>query len=146
MGRNVKSRGFPSRATLETRNIWVETGHSVYDREVGGSNPLSPTNNIQQTYGFQRLAAVSLVWPICEQILWAFFVAVTRSMLVSQWKVNSASTSQLMVSFYQKLESSRPKQEKAKALQAATLSLMKDNRYRHSFYWAAGFVLVGKNH
>ena len=36
---------------------------------------------------------------------WAFFVAGTRSMLVSQWKVNSASTSQLMVNFYQALES-----------------------------------------
>ena len=36
---------------------------------------------------------------------WAFFVAGTRSMLVSQWKVNSASTSQLMVNFYHALQS-----------------------------------------
>jgi len=28
----VKSRGFPSRATLETKNIWIATGHSVYNR------------------------------------------------------------------------------------------------------------------
>ena len=35
MGRNVKSRGFPNRATLETRNIWVATGHSVDNRVVG---------------------------------------------------------------------------------------------------------------
>jgi CHAT domain-containing protein len=74
---------------------------------------------------------------------WAFFVAGTRSMLVSQWKVNSASTSQLMVNFYQALESKQDEQsKKAKSLQEATLRLMKDDRYRHPFYWA-GFVLVG---
>jgi CHAT domain-containing protein len=76
---------------------------------------------------------------------WAFFVAGTRSMLVSQWKVNSASTSQLMVNFYQALESTpRATSRKAKSLQEATLRLMKDERYRHPFYWA-GFVLVGSN-
>lgn len=77
---------------------------------------------------------------------WAFFVAGTRSMLVSQWKVNSASTSQLMANFYQALESQqRPQGKKARSLQEATLRLMKDDRYRHPFYWA-GFVLVGSNH
>ena len=35
MGRNVKSRGFPNRATLETRHIWVATGHSATNRVVG---------------------------------------------------------------------------------------------------------------
>ena len=77
---------------------------------------------------------------------WAFFVAGTRSMLVSQWKVNSASTSELMTNSYQALESKPAAQggKKAKSLQEATLRLMKDNRYRHPFYWA-GFVLIGKN-
>jgi len=75
---------------------------------------------------------------------WAFFVAGTRSMLVSQWTVPSASTSRLMVNFYQSLEVNRIKQDKAKALQEATLRLMKDQYYRHPFYWA-GFVLVGSN-
>src|SRR5207302_2688197 len=31
---------------------------------------------------------------------WAFFVAGARSMVVSQWKVNSTSTSELMTAFY----------------------------------------------
>ena len=68
------------------------------------------------------------------------------SMLVSQWKVNSASTSQLMVNFYQALESKKGAQigKKAKSLQEATLRLMNDGRYRHPFDWA-GFVLVGSN-
>ncbi len=75
---------------------------------------------------------------------WAFFVAGTRSMLVSQWKVNSASTSQLMVNFYQSFEvnQSNVKVNKAEALRVAALKTMKDQRYRHPFYWA-GFVLVG---
>jgi len=71
---------------------------------------------------------------------WAFFVAGTRSMLVSQWKVNSQSTSQLMMNFYQPSRATN----KAIALQQSALRLMKDQQYRHPFYWA-GFVLVGKN-
>jgi len=35
---------------------------------------------------------------------WAFFVAGTRSMLVSQWGVNSSSTSELMINFYKDLK------------------------------------------
>lgn len=76
---------------------------------------------------------------------WAFFVAGTRSMLVSQWKVNSSSTSQLMLNFYQSLEANQShfaKANKAEALRHATLKSMKNQRYRHPFYWAP-FVLVG---
>lgn len=77
---------------------------------------------------------------------WAFFVAGTRSMLVSQWKVNSASTSQLMANFYKARASrdSHIRGNKAKALQDAALKTMKDQRYKHPFYWA-GFVVIGKN-
>jgi CHAT domain-containing protein len=75
---------------------------------------------------------------------WAFFVAGTRSMLVSQWKVNSESTSQLMMAFYESLESpNKPSQsKKAEALREAALKLFRDRKYRHPFYWA-GFVLIG---
>ena len=75
---------------------------------------------------------------------WAFFVAGTRSILVSQWKVNSASTSHLMTNFYQARESYQDYRNgsKAKALQDAALKTMKDQRYRHPFYWA-GFVIIG---
>ena len=77
---------------------------------------------------------------------WAFFVAGTRSMLVSQWKVESASTSDLMVNFYHSLGTnrSRSNRNKAEALRAAAMNLMKDERYRHPFYWS-GFVLIGSN-
>jgi CHAT domain-containing protein len=74
---------------------------------------------------------------------WAFFVAGTRSMVVSHWKVNSASTSQLMLNLYQALESQNyADDKKARALQEAALKTMKDQRYHHPFYWAA-FVILG---
>lgn len=77
---------------------------------------------------------------------WAFFVAGSRTTVVSQWKVNSASTAQLMVNFYRqfKSETVQGKGTKANALRLAALELMKDGHYRHPFYWA-GFVMVGSN-
>jgi CHAT domain-containing protein len=77
---------------------------------------------------------------------WAFFVAGARSVVVSQWRVNSASTSQLMKNFYQALNSQADirGRNKSQALREASLRLLKDRRYRHPFYWA-GFVLVSSN-
>jgi len=77
---------------------------------------------------------------------WAFFVAGARSVVVSQWRVNSHSTSQLMKNFYHALTSQieQDNQNKSQALREASLRLLKDRRYRHPFYWA-GFVLVSSN-
>lgn len=74
---------------------------------------------------------------------WAFFVAGARSVVVSQWRVNSASTSHLMKIFYQALARQKDLKglNKSQALREASLRLLKDRRYRHPFYWA-GFVLV----
>jgi CHAT domain-containing protein len=70
---------------------------------------------------------------------WAFFVAGCPTTVVSQWKVESASTSELMLAFHRNL---RKGQSKAAALRSAALKLLGDSRYRHPFYWA-GFVVVG---
>jgi CHAT domain-containing protein len=75
---------------------------------------------------------------------WAFFVAGARSMVVSHWRVNSASTSQLMKNFYEALAKRRDRGNKSEALREASIRLLKDPRYRHPFYWG-GFVLVGTN-
>ncbi len=77
---------------------------------------------------------------------WAFLLAGTRSVVVSQWRVNSASTSRLMKSFYQGLASQNDanSQNKSQALREASLALLNDRRYHHPFYWA-GFVLVSNN-
>jgi CHAT domain-containing protein len=65
-------------------------------------------------------------------------------MVVTQWRVNSASTSQLMKNFYQALARQPNRGNKALALNEASVRLRNDARYRHPFYWA-GFVLVGNN-
>ena len=77
---------------------------------------------------------------------WAFFVAGARSVVVSQWRVNSTSTSQLMKNFYRALgmQENLNTRSKAQAIRGASLRLLKDRRYRHPFYWA-GFVLVSSN-
>jgi CHAT domain-containing protein len=51
-----------------------------------------------------------------------------------------------MVNFYQQTELVRNRSggANARALRTAALRLMKDDRYRHPFFWA-GFVLVGVN-
>ena len=79
-------------------------------------------------------------------LTWSFFVAGVPTAVVSQWKVESASTSKLMVSFHQKLKTgtnhSGPQFATAKALQEAQLELLHNPQYAHPFYWA-GFVVVG---
>jgi len=77
---------------------------------------------------------------------WAFFVAGARSVVVSQWRVNSGSTAQLMKNFYQALAQQQDLKglNKSQALREAALRLLNDRRYRHPFYWA-GFVLVSSN-
>ncbi len=75
---------------------------------------------------------------------WSFFVAGSRSLVISQWQVNSASTSKLMEDFYAGLGSRAQSDTKAMTLRQAALNLLKDPRYVHPFYWAP-FVLVGSN-
>jgi len=45
---------------------------------------------------------------------WVFFIASTGSMLVSQWRVNSASTSELMVNFYKNLNPNKGEPNRTK--------------------------------
>jgi CHAT domain-containing protein len=73
---------------------------------------------------------------------WALFVAGSPTAVLSLWKVESASTAELMVGFHRNLTAPGAGRRKAEALRAASLELMKDRRYRHPFYWA-GFVMTG---
>jgi CHAT domain-containing protein len=75
---------------------------------------------------------------------WALFVAGVPTTVASQWKVDSNSTTTLMIDFHRRL-TQRPansKTAKAEALRQAELGLLKSERYRHPFYWA-GFVMIG---
>jgi CHAT domain-containing protein/Tfp pilus assembly protein PilF len=77
---------------------------------------------------------------------WALFVAGSPTTVASLWSVESSSTTQLMVEFHRNLLSStvprRPGPPKAEALRRASLSLLKNSRYAHPFYWA-GFIMIG---
>jgi CHAT domain-containing protein len=77
---------------------------------------------------------------------WAMFIAGVPTLVVSQWKVETAGTRDLMVMFHGGLrreeEGGRGKVSKAEALREAALKMMKKAETGHPFYWA-GFVLVG---
>lgn len=65
-----------------------------------------------------------------------------RSTLATLWSVNDESTVQLINHFYNTLGSSDSSTTKAEALRQAQISLIKNKRYSHPFYWAS-FVLIG---
>jgi len=73
---------------------------------------------------------------------WAFMIAGTPTTVVSQWKADSASTSELMVAFHKNLRSHPDFSGKADALRGAALELLQKPLYKHPFYWA-GFVVIG---
>ena len=74
---------------------------------------------------------------------WAMFIAGVPSIVVSQWKVESAGTRDLMVNFHRSLISpAKPKVSKSESLRQAALKLMKNPATSHRFYWAS-FVMVG---
>lgn len=75
---------------------------------------------------------------------WALFAAGVPSTAVSQWKVESSSTRDLMVGFHRNLKGAgnKPGLPKSEALRQSVLSLLKKPATNHPFYWA-GFVLVG---
>jgi CHAT domain-containing protein/tetratricopeptide (TPR) repeat protein len=70
---------------------------------------------------------------------WSFFVAGCPTTVVSQWKVESRSTSALMVAFHKELRAGRTR---ADALARAMRSQMRRPQWRHPFYWAS-FAVIG---
>lgn len=69
----------------------------------------------------------------------AFWLAGSRSVMASLWKVEDKSTGLLMTNFYGKLKSGKGK---ANALQLAQQELRKDPNYAHPYYWS-GFRFFG---
>ena len=72
---------------------------------------------------------------------WALFIAGAPTTVASQWKVESRSTTELMLEFHRQLLSGK-NISKAEALRRASLKVMKMPNYRHPSYWA-GFVIIG---
>jgi CHAT domain-containing protein/tetratricopeptide (TPR) repeat protein len=79
-------------------------------------------------------------------LTWALLVAGVPTTVVSQWKVRSDSTAELMIAFHRRLKDqlARPAGQRdiAGALRMAALEIKRDPRYRHPFHWAP-FVVVG---
>jgi CHAT domain-containing protein/Tfp pilus assembly protein PilF len=70
---------------------------------------------------------------------WALFVAGAPSSVVSQWKVDSTSTTDLMIEFHRGLRVNG--RSNAEALRRAALHVRA--KHKHPFYWAP-FVVIGR--
>jgi CHAT domain-containing protein len=71
----------------------------------------------------------------------AFMYAGTPSVIVSLWKVQDKSTSELMRRFYHHLAGRNA--NKAEALRQAQIEMIRKVEFAHPYYWA-GFVLTGQ--
>jgi CHAT domain-containing protein/Tfp pilus assembly protein PilF len=74
-------------------------------------------------------------------LAWSLFAAGVPTAVVSQWKVDSASTV-LFEEFYRALNGPRGPAHVAQSLRRAAQELRKNDAFRHPFYWA-GFVVAG---
>lgn len=77
---------------------------------------------------------------------WALLLAGSQTTVVSQWKVESASTEALMLEFHRQVKANIERTGQvysAQALQQAMRKLMKQPQYRHPAYWA-GFIALGQ--
>lgn len=68
----------------------------------------------------------------------SFLVKGVRTVVASLWKVNDEATSILMTEFYKNMNH----MSKAQALRHAQISLTKNPKYQHPYYWAP-FLLYG---
>ncbi|GBD00228.1 Photosystem I assembly protein Ycf3 [bacterium HR17] len=73
-------------------------------------------------------------------LAWAFLAAGVRTLVVSQWQVNDASTAFLMVNFYRNLSAGMRASD---ALRRAQLTALRDPAFAHPFYWAP-FIVLGQ--
>ena len=74
---------------------------------------------------------------------WSLFASGASTAVVSQWEVDSANTTNLMIAFHQRLLKSGSRTGGAPAaLREAAMTLLKRSASRHPFYWA-GFISVG---
>lgn len=71
-----------------------------------------------------------------------FMYAGAKRVAVSLWDVNDEATAELMSKFYKEMLSNK-KLSPASALRQAQLSMLKDKRWNHPYYWA-GFILQGE--
>jgi CHAT domain-containing protein len=73
-------------------------------------------------------------------LTWGFLYAGAKTVVASLWKVNDASTAELMRLFYGAME--RQGMSPASALRWAQWTMAQQSRWADPYYWA-GFILEG---
>jgi tetratricopeptide (TPR) repeat protein len=71
---------------------------------------------------------------------WAFFAAGCPAVIASQWRIESASTTSLMVALHRGVERGGAL---APSLRDAQLEVLRMPRFQHPYYWAS-FILLGQ--
>ncbi len=74
---------------------------------------------------------------------WAWFVAGSRSQLLSHWKSDSPATTELMIEFHRLLKDKPSKTSIAELWRTAVQNWLGRQTDRHPFLWS-GFVLLGR--
>ena len=64
-----------------------------------------------------------------------------KSVIASLWKVSDEGTRELMLKFYE-IRQKNPKLPKGEAMRQAQLSLLKNEKYAHPYFWSP-FILIG---
>lgn len=132
--------------------------HAQFDRDIGKSYLLTyedklSMSKLEQFLGLSKFrsdAVELLTLSACETaagddraalgLAGLAIKAGARSAVATLWVVNDPASAVMISHFYRELQN--PAVSKARALQQAQLSLLRDLRYRHPNYWS-GFLLIG---
>src|SRR5262245_31862879 len=108
---------------------------------------------LHEVYGMELKKADLVVLSVCQSnsgahsrgdditgLSRAFLYAGAPTVISSLWNVDDQATSELMTSFYKRLQEGM---SKAAALRAAQAETRAKPEYSHPYYWA-GFVLTGR--
>ena len=111
--------------------------------QVNDFNNLLQKNNDKEAIELLVLSACKTAKGDERAILGLAGIAVrsgARSTIATLWSVRDNSTSEMMTQFYRNLTQTNV--TKAQALRQAQLSLLKNPKYKHPYYWSP-FILVG---
>ncbi|MBV6627273.1 MAG: CHAT domain-containing protein [Rivularia sp. (in: Bacteria)] len=111
--------------------------------QVNDFNQLLQKNNDKEAIELLVLSACKTAKGDERAILGLAGIAVrsgARSTIATLWSVRDNSTSEMMTQFYRNLTQTNV--NKAQALRQAQLSLLKNPKYKHPYYWSP-FILVG---
>ncbi|BAY84316.1 TPR repeat protein [Calothrix parasitica NIES-267] len=111
--------------------------------QVNDFNQLLQRNNDKEAIELLVLSACKTAKGDERAILGLAGIAVrsgARSTIATLWSVRDKSTSEMMTQFYRNLAQTNV--SKAQALRQAQLSLLKNPKYKHPYYWSP-FILVG---